>query len=41
MHGLKFDLKTGEPFTMGRLDNLKTYDVRVEDGHVLIGEDES
>jgi len=37
-HGLKFDLKTGEPFTMGRLDPLRTFAVTVEGDHVTIGE---
>jgi len=41
MHGLKFDLRTGEPFTMGRMDNLTTYDVRIEDDNILIGQDEA
>ena len=39
-HGLKFDLRTGEVFTMGRLDNLRTFAVSVDGDHVTIGEGE-
>lgn len=38
LHGLKFDLRTGEPFTMGRLEPLKTYAVSVEEDSVTIVE---
>jgi 3-phenylpropionate/trans-cinnamate dioxygenase ferredoxin component len=38
LHGLKFDLRTGEPFSLGRLDHLRTYSVRVEDDNVFVGE---
>ena len=38
LHGLKYDLKTGEPFTMGRLPHLKTYAVTIEDDNVFIAE---
>jgi 3-phenylpropionate/trans-cinnamate dioxygenase ferredoxin component len=38
LHGLKFDLRTGEPFTLGRLDHLRTYAVSVEDDHVVVSE---
>jgi len=41
LHGLKFDLRSGEPFTMGRLDHLKTYEVRIADDNIFIGEEES
>jgi 3-phenylpropionate/trans-cinnamate dioxygenase ferredoxin component len=38
LHGLKFDLRTGEPFTMGLPDPLKTYAVRVDGDSVTIGD---
>jgi nitrite reductase/ring-hydroxylating ferredoxin subunit len=39
LHGLKYDLRTGEPFTMGRLDHLRTYAVTIEDDNVFVAED--
>lgn len=38
-HGIKFDLRTGEPFTMGRMDSLRTFAVSIGDNHVTISED--
>lgn len=38
LHGMKFDLKTGEPFSFGPLEPLKTYAVSVEEDSVTIVE---
>lgn len=36
MHGLKFDLRTGEHVGLGKLDNLRTFDVTIEDDAVIV-----
>lgn len=40
MHGLKFDLRTGEHLGLGKLDNLRTFDVTIENGDIIITEPE-
>jgi 3-phenylpropionate/trans-cinnamate dioxygenase ferredoxin subunit len=39
LHGIKFDLRTGEPLSMGQLPRIRTYEVTVGEDHVTIGED--
>ena len=35
-HGIKYDLRTGKPFTMAPLDDLKTFEVSIEEDSVRI-----
>jgi nitrite reductase/ring-hydroxylating ferredoxin subunit len=36
MHGLKFDLSSGEHLGLGKLDNLRTFEVTIENGDIII-----
>ena len=35
-HGARFDIKTGEATRMPAVAELETFDVKIEDGHVLV-----
>ena len=41
LHGSIFDVRTGEVKSLPATEDVKTYEVKVEDGEVLVGIEES